>query len=117
MSESPIATTWGVSGWPTHYVIDARGVIRYVSLQGDLFDQAIDRLIAEIPRSERIPDLAIDRDVRRDRLDRSVRSVDQADPGSGGRRPELAKRRRPPQGQPLAGGLCKILVDCIKEGP
>jgi hypothetical protein len=64
-----------------------------------------------------IPDLAIARDVRRDRLDRSVRSVDQADSSSGGRRPELASRRRPPQGHPLAGGRCKNLVDCIKEGP
>jgi hypothetical protein len=50
-------------------------------------------------------------------MDRSVRSVDQADFSPGGRRPELAKRRRPLQGHPLAGGLCKILFDCIKEGP
>jgi hypothetical protein len=44
----PIATTWGVSARPTYCVLDARGVIRYVNPQGDLFDQAIDRLMTEM---------------------------------------------------------------------
>jgi len=29
----PIATNWAVSGWPTVYVIDASGVIRFVDLR------------------------------------------------------------------------------------
>lgn len=27
-TEGPIAKRWGVHGWPTHYVLDAQGVIR-----------------------------------------------------------------------------------------
>jgi peroxiredoxin len=37
----PIATQWNVVGWPATYVIDERGVIRYVDLlNDDLFDAA-----------------------------------------------------------------------------
>lgn len=31
-TSGPIASTWNVSGWPTLYVIDAEGVIRFKSL-------------------------------------------------------------------------------------
>ena len=43
----PIAQAWNVTGWPTIYVIDAEGVIRYKHVQGDALDKAIDELIAE----------------------------------------------------------------------
>ncbi len=43
----PIAKRWGVSSWPTHYVLDPQGIIRYKNPQGDHFYQAIDRVVAE----------------------------------------------------------------------
>ncbi len=43
----PIVERWGVSSWPTHYVLDPRGIIRYKNPQGDHFYQAIDRVVAE----------------------------------------------------------------------
>lgn len=50
-NEGPIATAWNVSGlwgWPTFYVLDARGVIRYKHLRGHALDDAVDRLLEEI---------------------------------------------------------------------
>jgi peroxiredoxin len=32
-TEGPIASSWGVIGWPTIYVIDDRGIIRFVNLR------------------------------------------------------------------------------------
>ena len=43
----PIVEHWGVSSWPTHYVLDTQGIIRYKNPQGDHFYQAIDRVVAE----------------------------------------------------------------------
>ena len=42
-----IAVRWGVSSWPTHFVLDGKGVIGYKNPQGDHFYQAIDRVVAE----------------------------------------------------------------------
>jgi hypothetical protein len=46
----PISTRWNVRGWPTLYLIDARGVIRHKWLgspKTEVLDAAIDELIAE----------------------------------------------------------------------
>jgi hypothetical protein len=43
----PILTRWGVSNWPTHYLLDTKGVIRYQDPQGEVFYRAIDHLTAE----------------------------------------------------------------------
>jgi hypothetical protein len=46
----PIATKWDVQGWPTLYVLDAKGVIRHKWLgsPGDkVMDEAIDKLVKE----------------------------------------------------------------------
>ena len=50
-TSGPISTTWNVHGWPTIYVIDAEGKIRYRGVKGEKLDQAIDTLLAEIERS------------------------------------------------------------------
>ena len=42
-----IATAWNVSGWPTIYVLDHGGVIRFKNVRGDALDEAIDTLMAE----------------------------------------------------------------------
>jgi len=46
-TSGPIATAWNVSGWPTIYVLDADGVIRFKDVRGDDLDKAIDTLLAE----------------------------------------------------------------------
>ena len=46
----PISTKWNVSGWPTLYVLDHKGVIRHKWLgsPGDkVMDEAIERLVKE----------------------------------------------------------------------
>jgi hypothetical protein len=46
----PISTAWNVRGWPTLYVIDHKGVIRYKYLgsPGDaVLDAAIEKLVKE----------------------------------------------------------------------
>ena len=51
-TEGPIAARWKVEGWPTIYLIDHEGVIRHKYLgspEGDALDQAIEKLIAEVP--------------------------------------------------------------------
>lgn len=47
-TRGPIARKWGVTGWPTIYVIDAKGVIRYKNVRGKSMDVAIEKLLAEM---------------------------------------------------------------------
>lgn len=51
-TEGPIATKWGVRGWPTIYVLDAKGVIRYEGVRGKQMDEAVDALLAEMKKEE-----------------------------------------------------------------
>ena len=44
----PISTKWGVTGWPTIYVMDSKGVIRYKNVRGDAMDRAVETLLAEM---------------------------------------------------------------------
>jgi len=50
-TDGPIASAWNVHGWPTIYVLDAEGRIRYRNVRGEQLDQAIDSLLAELDRS------------------------------------------------------------------
>ena len=45
----PISARWNVRGWPTIYVIDHEGVIRYKNKRGEAMDKAVDELLAAIP--------------------------------------------------------------------
>jgi thiol-disulfide isomerase/thioredoxin len=52
----PISLKWGVTGWPTVYVVDAGGVIRNNdSLRGPDLDQAVESLVAEAEAANRKP--------------------------------------------------------------
>jgi len=51
----PISLKWGVSGWPTIYVVDASGVIRNDNLRGRELDQAVELLVAEAEAATRKP--------------------------------------------------------------
>ena len=44
----PISTQWNVRGWPTIYIIDDKGVIRYKNVRGKKLDEAIEGLLAEL---------------------------------------------------------------------
>ena len=46
-AEGPIATRWNVTGWPTIYILDEEGVIRYVGKRGGEFIAALDELWME----------------------------------------------------------------------
>lgn len=44
----PISVKWGIKSWPTIYVIDAQGVIRFKNVRGEEMDAAVDQLLAEM---------------------------------------------------------------------
>jgi peroxiredoxin len=49
-TSGPIPSKWNVRAWPTIYVIDAKGVIRYKNVRGKGMDEAVDALLKEIPK-------------------------------------------------------------------
>ena len=51
-TEGPIATKWNISGWPTVYVLDHKGIIRAEGVRGEALDEIVDELVAEAKASE-----------------------------------------------------------------
>jgi hypothetical protein len=49
-TSGPISTKWNVQGWPTIYVVDARGVIRFKNVRGEAMDKAVDQLLKEMEK-------------------------------------------------------------------
>jgi hypothetical protein len=47
-TQGPISKKWNVHGWPTIYVLDHKGVIRYKSVRGEAMDKAVDALLKEM---------------------------------------------------------------------
>ena len=47
-TSGPISKRWQVRGWPTLYVLDAEGVIRYEGVRGEEMDEAITTLLGEM---------------------------------------------------------------------
>ena len=47
-TSGPIASKWNVRSWPTIYVLDHEGVIRYKNVRGEAMDKAVDTLLAEM---------------------------------------------------------------------
>jgi hypothetical protein len=52
-TQGPISKKWQVTGWPTTYLIDQNGIIRYKNVRGEALDEAIETLLAEM-------DIAVD---------------------------------------------------------
>ncbi len=44
----PISKAWNISGWPTIYILDHNGVIRFKDVRGEPMDKAVDILLAEM---------------------------------------------------------------------
>jgi peroxiredoxin len=54
-TDGPIATKWGVRGWPTIFVVDAQGVIRFRDVRGEQMDAAVDELLKEMKDLDQPP--------------------------------------------------------------
>jgi hypothetical protein len=52
-TSGPIATAWNIHGWPTIYVLDHKGIIRYRDVRGDAMDKAVDTLLNEMEGKEK----------------------------------------------------------------
>lgn len=50
-TSGPIATHWNVRGWPTIYVLDHKGVIRFKGPREEQLDKAVDQLLAELQKA------------------------------------------------------------------
>jgi peroxiredoxin len=51
-TKGPIATAWNVTGWPTIYLLDHKGTIRFVNLRTEDVLKGIAQLMREVPRPE-----------------------------------------------------------------
>ena len=49
-TNGPIAKAWNVSGWPTIYILDHKGIIRFKGPRGEAMDKAVDQLLAEMEK-------------------------------------------------------------------
>ena len=47
-TSGPISTAWNVQGWPTIYVLDENGVIRFRNVRGEAMDKAVDSLLEKM---------------------------------------------------------------------
>src|SRR5262245_36606502 len=52
-TRGPISEAWKVRGWPTIYVLDGNGVIRYRDVRGEAMDRAVDELLAELDKGKK----------------------------------------------------------------
>jgi hypothetical protein len=46
-TSGPIPKTWNVRSWPTIYVLDHKGVIRFKNKRGPALDKVVDMLLEE----------------------------------------------------------------------
>ena len=51
-TRGPISKEWQVRNWPTIYVIDTNGVIRYKNVRDKAMDKAVDKLLAEVEKTD-----------------------------------------------------------------
>ncbi len=56
-TNGPISAKWCVATWPTTYLIDQEGVIRYKNVRGKSLDRAIEKLMAEIGEEVKLVDI------------------------------------------------------------
>jgi hypothetical protein len=47
-TSGPISSKWGVRGWPTIYVLDHKGVIRFTGTRGERMTAAVEQLLGEM---------------------------------------------------------------------
>ena len=47
-TNGPISTRWNVTGWPTIYILDHKGVIRFKNLRDKAMEDAVVKLLEEV---------------------------------------------------------------------
>ena len=47
-TQGPISKAWNVNGWPTIYVLDEKGIIRFKNVRGEAMDKAVNALLAKM---------------------------------------------------------------------
>ena len=52
-TKGPISKRWNIKYWPTVYVLDHHGVIRFKDVRGDAMDEAVNQLLQELRREQR----------------------------------------------------------------
>ena len=52
-THDPICRNWHVTNWPSIYVLDANGVIRYTNVRGAALENAVATLLAETAKESR----------------------------------------------------------------
>jgi hypothetical protein len=55
-TRGPISRAWNVNAWPTIYVLDADGTIRYKNVRGEKMDHALETLLAEMGHEDALSD-------------------------------------------------------------
>jgi peroxiredoxin len=51
-TDGPIQTSYNVSHWPTIYVLDHKGVIRYIDVRNKQLEDAVDKLLDELEKEK-----------------------------------------------------------------
>ena len=46
-TDGPLATDWNINGWPTIFILDDKGVIRFKDLRDQEMEDAVLKLLAE----------------------------------------------------------------------
>ena len=59
-----LCRAWSVDRFPTIYVLDGKGVIRYANVRGEAMDKAVDELLAELDKQPRPADKVPEKPAR-----------------------------------------------------
>jgi peroxiredoxin len=51
-TEGPIASAWDVTGWPTMYILDHNGAIRFVNLRAEDVIKGVKQLMRDVPKPQ-----------------------------------------------------------------
>ena len=54
-TSGPISTAWNVRSWPTIYVLDENGVIRFKDVRGEAMEKAVEELLAKLDEPQQQP--------------------------------------------------------------
>ena len=49
-TRGPIAKAWGVTSWPTIYVLDHKGMLRYKDVREETMESAVEKLLNEMEK-------------------------------------------------------------------